>query len=48
MQKLYQEEPENLTRPISVNELEIMGEKLPLPNTQNLEDFTIKFYRHYK
>jgi len=50
MQKLHHEESEHLTRPINVNELGIMVENrnLPLLKAQNLEDFTVKFYRHYK
>ena len=50
MQKLYHEETVHLTRLINVNELGIMVENknLPLLKAQNLEDFTIKFYNHYK
>ena len=50
MQKLHHEESEHLTRPINVNELGIMVENrnLPLLKAQNLEDFTVKFYPHYK
>ena len=50
MQKLYHEQSEHLTRPINVNKLGIMVENrnLSLLKAQNLEDFTVKFYRHYK
>ena len=46
--KLIQEDIENLTRPVSIKEIELIINDLPKQRSPGLKTFTSKFYQTFK